>query len=240
MEQRVRVCIWNEFVDERVNDVVRAVYPDGIHAAIARGLAAYPGLEVSVATLDEPEQGLSEERLAATDVLVWWGHRAHDAVSEETVARVQRQVWAGMGFIGLHSAHYAKVFRALMGTSCTLSWRVDGGCERVWVVAPSHPIAAGLGDGFVIPQEEMYGEAFDVPEPDELVFLSWFPGGEVFRSGCCWRRGNGRVFYFRPGHETFPTYHQPEVIRVIANAAHWAAPGATRTVPGNRHRPAAG
>lgn len=240
MTRPVRVTIWNEFVDERVNDVVRAVYPDGIHAAIARGLAAVPGLEVSVATLDEPEQGLSEERLAATDVLVWWGHRAHDAVSEETVARVQRQVWAGMGFIGLHSTHYAKVFRALMGTSCTLSWRVDGGCERVWVVAPSHPIAAGLGDGFVIPHEEMYGEAFDVPEPDELVFLSWFPGGEVFRSGCCWRRGNGRVFYFRPGHETFPTYHQPEVIRVIANAARWAAPEGPRSVPGNRHRPAAG
>jgi trehalose utilization protein len=72
----------------------------------------------------------------------------------------------------------------------------------------------------------MYGEVFDVPAPDELVFVSWFTGGEVFRSGCCYTRGRGRIFYFRPGHETHASYHHPDVRRVIANAVDWA--GCTR------------
>jgi trehalose utilization protein len=179
---------------------------------------------VRTATLDEPEHGLTEEVLAETDVLLWWGHMAHKEVSDEVVERVQKRVLEGMGLIVLHSAHVSKIFVKLMGTGCMLRWREAGERERLWVVAPGHPIAEGIGDYFEIPHEEMYGEFFDIPAPDALVFVSWFQGGEVFRSGCCFERGQGRIFYFRPGHETHPTYHQPEVQRVISNAVRWAAP----------------
>jgi trehalose utilization protein len=158
-------------------------------------------------------------------VLLWWGHKAHEEVGEAVVERVRRAVLGGMGLVALHSAHFSKIFRRLMGTTCTLSWRVAGERERLWVIAPGHPIAAGVGPFIELEREEMYGEVFDIPPPDELVLVSWFRGGEVFRSGCCFTRGRGRIFYFRPGHETFPTYHDPQARRVIANAARWAAPG---------------
>jgi trehalose utilization protein len=217
-----RVTVWGEFRQERSDPPVGAIYPDGIHAAIAAGLRE-AGHEVATATLDEPEHGLTDAVLAATDVLTWWGHVAHDEVSDAVVDRVQARVLDGMGLIVLHSGHHSRVFRRLMGTTANLHWREAGERERVWVVDRSHPIADGLGESFVLDEEEMYGEPFDVPPPDELVLISWFQGGEVFRSGCCWRRGRGRIFYFRPGHETHPTYHQPIVRRVIANAVAWAA-----------------
>jgi trehalose utilization protein len=216
------VTVWGEFRQERSDPPVGAIYPDGIHAAIAAGLRE-AGHEVATATLDEPEHGLTDAVLAATDVLTWWGHVAHDEVSDAVVDRVQARVLDGMGLIVLHSGHHSRVFRRLMGTTANLHWREAGERERVWVVDRSHPIADGLGESFVLDEEEMYGEPFDVPPPDELVLISWFQGGEVFRSGCCWRRGRGRIFYFRPGHETHPTYHQPIVRRVIANAVGWAA-----------------
>jgi trehalose utilization protein len=217
-----RVTVWNEFRQERSDEQVRAIYPDGIHAAVADGLRQ-AGFEVRTATLDEPEHGLTEAVLAETDVLTWWGHIAHDEVSDVVVDRVQRRVLEGMGLIVLHSGHFSRIFRRLMGTTCNLNWREAGERERVWVVDPSHPIAEGLGEGFLIEHEEMYGEHFDIPAPDELVLVSWFQGGEVFRSGCCYRRGRGRIFYFRPGHEEHPTYFNENVRRVIANAARWAA-----------------
>ncbi|MCX7852096.1 MAG: ThuA domain-containing protein [Caldilineales bacterium] len=222
MSTSIRVLIWNEGRHERQNPHVQALYPHGIHEAIG-GYLRDEGFAVRTATLDEPEHGLSEAALAATDVLIWWGHIAHNEVSDEVVARVHRRVLDGMGFIALHSAHHAKIFRRLMGTTCDLKWREMGERERVWVVAPHHPIAAGLGESFVIEHEEMYGEFFDVPAPETLVFISWFQGGEVFRSGCCYTRGRGKIFYFRPGHETYPTYHHSQVLRVIANAVRWAA-----------------
>ncbi|HVT72239.1 MAG TPA: ThuA domain-containing protein [Lacunisphaera sp.] len=224
MTAPLRVTVWNEFRHERKDPRVAAHYPRGIHEAIAGFLRTDPGLAVRTATLDEPEHGLAAAVLDATDVLVWWGHLAHAEVRDAVVARVQARVLEGMGLVVLHSGHYSKVFKALMGTTCSLRWREATDKERVWVVCPSHPIAQGLGDHFEIPIEEMYGEPFDIPTPDELVFISWFSGGEVFRSGATWRRGHGRVFYFRPGHETHPTYHQPEVQRVIANGVHWARP----------------
>jgi len=217
-----RVTVWNEHRQERADPAVAAVYPDGIHAAIAAGLRE-AGFVVGTATLDEPDHGLTDEVLAATDVLTWWGHVAHDEVDERVVDRVQRRVLDGMGLIVLHSGHHSRVFRRLMGTSADLKWREAGERERVWVVDRAHPIADGLGDSFVLDEEEMYGEPFDVPAPDQLVLISWFEGGEVFRSGCCYGRGRGRVFYFRPGHETHPTYFQPAVRLVIANAVRWAA-----------------
>jgi trehalose utilization protein len=229
-----RVTVWNEFRHELSNPRVRAIYPDGIHAAIADGLRE-AGFEVRTATLDEPEHGLTDEVLAATDVLTWWGHKAHREVDDAVVARVRQRVLDGMGLIVLHSGHFSKVFKTLMGTSCDLKWREDGQHERLWVVDPAHPIAQGLGESFLIEEEEMYGEFFDIPTPDQLVLVSWFKGGEVFRSGCCFQRGRGRIFYFRPGHETFPTYHRADVRRVIANAALWATqPAGTAPSYGNR------
>jgi trehalose utilization protein len=230
----IRVTVWNEYRHERRDETVAAVYPAGIHTTIADALRAGAGLDVRTATLDEPEHGLTEAALAATDVLIWWGHMAHDEVRDDVVARVVARVLDGMGLIVLHSGHFSKVFKRLMGTSCDLKWRVGDDHERIWVVDPGHPIAAGLGETIEIGPEEMYGELFDVPAPETLVFISWFTGGEVFRSGCCYTRGRGKIFYFRPGHETYPTYHHPAVQRVIANAVAWAAPVAgPRPVFGN-------
>ena len=226
MSESVRVTVWNEFRHEKTDEHIRRVYPQGIHGAIADYLEQQPGLSAQTATLDEPEHGLTEAVLAETDVLIWWGHQAHGAVEDAIVNRVHARVLDGMGLICLHSSHFSKIFKQLMGTTCNLKWREIGENERLWVVDPSHPIAAGLGQYIDIPHEEMYGEFFDIPQPDRLVFISWFPGGEVFRSGCCYHRGRGKVFYFRPGHETFPTFYQAEVRQVIENAVRWAAPSA--------------
>ena len=223
----IKVTIWNEFIHELENEFVRNIYPDGIHNAIKLGLQDVLGdrVEIRTATLGEPEHGLTVDVLAQTDVLLWWGHRAHDQVADEIVDRVQQRILQGMGFIPVHSAHASKIFRRMMGTGCMLRWRDKGELERIWVVAPGHPIAEGINNEcFEISAAEMYGEFFDVSPPEELIFLSWFEGGEVFRSGCTWRRGKGKIFYFRPGHETFPIFHQAEVKRVLANAVRWAAP----------------
>lgn len=231
------VTIWNEYQHEREEPEVARLYPEGIHEAIARYLRT-DGFAVATAILDEPEHGLNEQRLAATDVLIWWGHMAHEEVQEAIVDRVQQRVLEGMGLIVLHSGHFSKIFKRLMGTSCDLAWREAKETERLWVVDPGHPIAAGLPPYFEIPEAETYGEHFDIPAPDNLVFVSWFQGGEVFRSGCCFTRGRGKIFYFRPGHETHPIYHQPEVLTVIKNAVHWSAPG-NSPAPDYGHRPAA-
>lgn len=219
----IRVRVWNEYRHEKKNPKVAEIYPQGMHHAIASHLKTLPGLEVSTATLDEPEHGLPQEVLDKTDVLTWWGHTAHHEVKDDVVDRVQQRVLDGMGLIVLHSGHFSKIFRKLMGTTCNLKWREAGEKERIWVVEPGSPIAEGLGEYFELEHTEMYGERFDIPQPDCLVFISWFQGGEVFRSGCCYRRGRGRIFYFRPGHETFPIYHNPNVLKVIGNAVRWAA-----------------
>ncbi len=218
----IQTVVWGENIHERTNRVVAEIYPDGMHKAIADGLNTDAGIHATTATLQEPEHGLGAERLATTDVLVWWGHKDHAAVSDEVVERVARRVWEGMGLIVLHSGHFAKVFKRLMGTPCSLKWREAGERERVWLINPRHPIAAGLNGHFELEQEEMYGEEFAVPEPLETVFISWFAGGEVFRSGLTWRRGAGNIFYFRPGHETYPTYFDPNVQTVLRNAVKWA------------------
>ena len=218
----INAIVWGENVHEQKNATVREIYPDGMHNTIAAALNADAGIEATTATLQEPEHGLTEQRLAAADVLLWWGHTAHGAVEDAIVERVAKRVWEGMGLIVLHSGHFSKIFKRLMGTPCALKWREAGERERVWVVNPRHPIAEGLGEHFVIEYEEMYGEHFSVPEPLETVFISWFAGGEVFRSGLTWRRGAGNIFYFRPGHETYPTYHDQTVHKVLRNAVKWA------------------
>lgn len=228
MTTSLRVTVWNEGLHEKQNPQVGHLYPSGIHGTLAAALSAesvdHPQLSVTTATLQDPEQGLDDTRLAQTDVLLWWGHLAHDQVSDERVARIQQRVWEGMGLIVLHSGHASKIFCRLMGTGCMLRWRESGERERIWTVDPSHPIAAGLPDFWDIAASEMYGEFFDIPRPDELIFVSWFAGGEVFRSGCTFRRGLGKIFYFSPGHETYPIYHDAFIQKVIRNAVHWAAP----------------
>jgi trehalose utilization protein len=222
MSQSIRVTVWNEYRHEKSNEKVASVYPQGMHVAIAEGLDDTN--KVTMATLDDPEHGLTNEVLEHTDVLIWWGHMAHGDVQDEIVDRVYDRVLKGMGLIVLHSGHFSKIFKKLMGTSCDLKWREADEKERIWIVKPSHPIAEGIGEYIELPMEEMYGEHFDIPEPDELVMISWFEGGEVFRSGCCYSRGAGKIFYFRPGHETYPTYYNPQVRKVISNAVNWAAP----------------
>jgi trehalose utilization protein len=228
----LRITVWNEGVHEarQAPASIAEDYPEGLHGAIAQGLAEHlPGAQIRTAVLADPDHGISEEVLAGTDVLLWWGHIAHAEVSDEAVERVQRHVLGGMGLLVLHSAHFSKIFTRLLGTTCSLAWRNEGEREVVWTVDTTHPIAAGVPNPFVIPAQEMYGEPFDVPTPDELVFISSFSGGEVFRSGMTYRRGKGRVFYFSPGDQEYPVYHQAEVRRVLANGVTWAAqPGLVR------------
>lgn len=220
----IKVTVWNEFYHEKESCEVAEVYPKGIHAAIADFLKTDEKLEVRCATLDMPNCGLTDEMINSTDVMLWWGHIKHHEVPDELAEKVKDAVLRGMGMIFLHSAHFSKPFKLLMGTSCSLGWREDGDFERVWVCAPSHPIVQGIDRYFELEHEETYCEFFDVPQPDELILNGWYEGGETFRSGCCYNRGYGKVFYFQPGHETFPTFYHPAVQTLLKNAVHWAAP----------------
>lgn len=235
MNTKINLTIWNEFVHEQSNPDVKKIYPDGIHGTLAKYLSA-PDLNIRTATLEQPEHGLTDEVLANTDVLIWWGHAAHDKVDDSIVARVQQRVWEGMGIIALHAAHMSKIFRVLNGTSGKLHWREAGEKERLWVIDPSHPIVAGLPEYFELPYEEMYGEPFMIAGDAKVIIISWFEGGEVFRSGFTLQRGNGKMFYFRPGHEAFPTYYDPNIIKVISNAVRWARPTVSMPYP-KTHRP---
>lgn len=253
----IKVTIWNEqgpnFVEEALKNIpvpkdqqekakefllkhaaeIEKVHPGGINATLKKYLGEEKDFEVRTASLFEKENGLPEDVINNTDVLMWWGHMLHDKVSDEVVDRVYNRVMAGMGLIVLHSGHYSKIFRKLMGTTCSLRWREAGENERLWVIDPTHPIAQGIGDHIDLEHEEMYGERFDIPTPDELVFVGWFKGGDVFRGGCCWNRGYGKVFYFNPGHETYGSYHNEKVIRVLKNAVRWANPTVHRTEMGS-------
>ncbi len=233
MSSPIRVLVWGENHHEKHDAVPQQIYPDTMHETIAAGLRRSLGDQVVVetATLDDDEHGLTEERLERTDVLLWWGHMRHDAVADDVVSRVHRHVLAGMGLIALHSAHFSKIFIALMGTTCTLRWRQGTDRELVWTVAPTHPIAEGVAQPIVLPAQEMYGEFFDVPTPDDLVFVSGFTGGEVFRSGMTFSRGHGRIFYFSPGDQDYPVYHDPNIQRVLANAVRWAHQSRARVAP---------
>jgi len=223
----INVTVWNEFYNEKNSENVALVYPDGIHSAIAQFLGEDKDIKVRTSTLEDEEQGLSDEILKNTDVLIWWAHSLHGYVRDDLAEKVRDRVLSGMGLIVLHSGHLCKPFKLLMGTSCTLNWR-DNDRERIWCCNPSHPIAFGLPAHFELESEEMYGEFFDIPKPDDIIFLGWFKGGEVFRSGCTFNRGYGKIFYFQPGHEEFPTYKNINIQKVITNAVKWAKSDVTR------------
>lgn len=223
-KKTLKLCIWNEFIHEKEDPKVKEIYPDGIHKQLGNIFKENENVEIHYATLNQADHGLSDQVLEATDVLIWWGHAAHDQVSDDIVEKIQEKVLKGMGLIVLHSAHMSKIFMRLMGTSCDLKWREKGEKERLWVVEPSHPIMRGIDECIELEEEEMYGEFFDVPAPDELLMLSWFQGGEVFRSAMTYKRGKGKIFYFRPGHETYPSYYHPQIQKVIYNAVLWAKP----------------
>ncbi len=224
----IKVTIFNEFIHERNDENVAKIYPQGIHSAIKQGIEDNE-IVVKTVTLENIND-LSKENLAETDIIIWWGHMAHHLVPDEVANNVRDAVLGGMGAIFLHSAHHSKPFKKLMGTSCNLTWREDGDRELVWVCNPSHPIADGIDRFINLQNVETYGEPFCIPEPDELVFIGNYSGGEVFRSGCCWKRENGKIFYFQPGHETFPIYHEEQILRVIKNAIIWAKPTYRKTI----------
>lgn len=227
----IKVTIWNEFRHEKVEGGLPSqIYPNGIHMALRDELAA-PDLEIRTATLDDPEQGLPDALLDDTDCLVWWGHKAHDEVDDALVKRILKRIWNGMGLVVLHSGHYSKIFQAVNGTSCRLRWREIGEKCRVWCADPSHPVAAGLPESFALEHEEMYGEPYMIAPDGHVVFYSWFQGGETFRSGVAFQRENGRIFYFQPGHETYPNYHDPNVLKVIGNAIRWTGTAVRRPYP---------
>lgn len=226
----IRVTVWNEFQHERTQEKVKEIYPDGIHACIAKFLGQEEELSVRTAVFDEKEHGLTEEVLANTDVLVFWNHMLQEEFSDDVAERVRRHVLAGMGLVVLHSGHYSKIMRKLLGTSMTLRWR-HGDRERLFCTCPTHPIAQGIPAWVDIPEEEMYGEFFDIPKPDDVVFTGWFAGGEVFRSGCTFTRGLGKIFYFQPGHEEYPIYHMPVIQKIIKNGVLWCVPVVRRPAP---------
>ena len=216
----MKVTIWNEFIQEQQDENIRKVYPEGIHGCLASFLGKEQDFDITVVTFNMPEHGLTEEVLNNTDVLIFWNHVKQDEFSDEVAKRVQKHVLMGMGLIALHSAHYSKIMRNLLGTSMTLQWR-DDDRERLFTIMPSHPIAAGIPHIIEIPREEMYGEYFDIPRPDDVIFQGWFAGGEVFRSGCTFTRGHGKIFYFQPGHEEYPIYFMPQIQQIIINAVRW-------------------
>ncbi len=229
-KKTLRVTIWNEFVHEREIPAIQAVYPEGIHSCLRRFLEKEPDISVTCVTLDMPHQGITAELLRNTDVLIWWSHARQDDITDETVRLVQEAVHSGMGLVALHSSHYSRIMQALLGTTMTLHWR-HGDREKLWCISPTHPIAQGVPPCVDIPEEEMYGEVFDIPKPDDIIFIGWFASGHVFRSGVTYTRGLGKIFYFQPGHEEAPVYRQPEIQRIITNAVHWAASACRQACP---------
>jgi len=229
MPKKINVTVWNE---EDENPKHQPAYPEGIHNAIAAFLKNDEQIgTLRTATQSQPEHGLTQEVLNDTDVLLWWGHVFHGMVSDEVVERVKQRVLNGMGLLVLHSAHASKIFSSLLGTNThNLRWRENSERERVWVLEHNHPITAGIGEYIEIPESETYGEHFDIPTPDELIFVSWYSGGDIFRSGCTFKRGLGKIFFFSPGHESFRIYDMPQIQQVIKNAIGWAAPVAYPTL----------
>lgn len=220
----IRVLIWNEYRREKIPGLSHDTYPEGIHKALADALGTEEDFRIDTACLDDPDCGITSERLAETDVLLFWAHKAHSELPDKVAEQIRDAVLEGMGAIFLHSAHHSKPFRLLMGTSCNLTWRESGDEELLWVIDPAHPITRHIDRFFRLPHEETYGEPFVIPNPDKVLLIGSYSGGEVFRSGVLYERGCGKIFYFQPGHETFPTFYDPTVIQLLKNAIRYLVP----------------
>ncbi|MBO5904651.1 MAG: ThuA domain-containing protein [Clostridia bacterium] len=224
MSDKIRVTFWHECRHEKTNPTVTKIYPGGIHAFICNFLNEEADVEAKFVTLDDPDQGLPDEVLNNTDVLIWWGHLAHGEVKDELVEKVFRRVVnGGMGILCLHSAHHSKPFKRILGSTGNLTWGRNQR-EVIWNMNPAHPILAGIPDHFIIDNEELYAEPFYIPQPDELLLCGWFEDGHVFRSGACYHKGAGKLVYLQPGHETCRSFHNPYVQRLINNAVHYLKP----------------
>ncbi|MFH1372026.1 MAG: ThuA domain-containing protein [Planctomycetota bacterium] len=217
------VVVWSE------GTAPKNVYPNDICGAIAEGLKELKDWDVVEARLSDPNQGLPDELLNRADVLIWWGHKKHNQVRDGLVDKIVSRVKdEGMGFISLHSSHFARPNIKLMGTPC--SWKEylgDSNTLKITVKDPNHPIARGVED-FTIYHDERYSEPYAVPQPLAVVFEGTYTldngGTDTSRQGLTWEIGKGRVFYFQPGHETNPVFFDPNIRRIISNAVEWAAP----------------
>ena len=219
----INVTIWNEFRHEKTVEAAKKLYPDGLHAFI-RDFLECEQVKVTLAALDDENQGLSDDLLKSTDVLIWWGHMAHGEVKDELVEKIYNRVHSGMGLICLHSAHGSKVFKKVLSSTGTLAWGRNQKCV-IWNLAPTHPIAAGVPLHFEL-FEELYSEPFAIPKPDDLIFTTWYEDGYIFRGGATFTRGLGKIFYFHPGHETCDSYYNEHVQTIIKNAVRFCAPAA--------------
>jgi len=227
-----KVVVWSEGT-ANVDPGSKGIYPQDINTAIADGLKPLEarGWEIVKASLNDPDQGISQALLESTDVLIWWGHKKHGEVKDELVERIAARVNAGqMGFIGTHSAHFSKPLKKLLGTPCSWGEYVaDGTSAEIIVKEPNHPICKGVTN-FKLPKIERYGEPFKCPTPEAVPLDGLYtrPDGKTQpgRMGLCWTIGKGKVFYFTPGHETYNDYHRPEVRQIFINAVEWAAPKA--------------
>lgn len=219
----IRVTFWHEFRHEKTKPAAMALYPDGLHAYL-KSVLECDDIEITLAALDDPNQGITDELLENTDVLMWWGHAYHNEVDDELVEKIRQRVYAGMGFLPLHSAHHSKPFQRIIGCTGNLRW---GRNQKaiIWNLAPWHPIAQGVPMSFQL-TEELYSEPFYIPKPDEIIFGTWFEDGNLFRGGLTFRRGLGKIFYFHTGHETVDSLKNENVHRIIKNAIYWCAPDA--------------
>jgi len=224
---RFRVVVWSEGTAS-----ADKAYPKDINTAIADGLRKnLTGWKIETATITDPDQGCSEASLSKCDVLIWWGHKRHDDVKDENVARIVRRVKeGGMGFIAVHSSHFAKPNKKLMGTACSWAAYENDGCKcKVVIKDPNHPIVQGVKE-FTLPEIERYSEPYQVPTPESVPLngIYVYPDGkeEPTRLGLCWTIGKGRMFYFVPGHETYHDFYLEPVQKIMANAVNWAAPKA--------------
>jgi trehalose utilization protein len=216
------VVVWSE------GTAPKSVYPNDINGAVAEGLKDLSGWEVVKAGLSDPDQGLPDKLLQRADVLIWWGHQKHGDVKDELVDKIVKRVKEdGMGFIALHSSHFAKPNKKLMGTAC--SWKayvLDSTTLKITVKSPDHPIAKGIKD-FTIDHSERYSDPYAVPTPKAVVFegtASLKKGGtDTSQIGLTWEIGKGKVFYFQAGHETNPVFMDPNVRQIMSNAVQWAA-----------------
>ncbi len=226
MDRKIRVTVWNEFEDEIRKPDILELYPGGVHEHIASFLRKEEDMEVRTATFkDEIAFGIPDEVIDRTDVLILYSHMLQDMVSDERVQKViDRVVNEGMGLIVLHSGLWNKLTQRLIGPGGYNGYREIRERERVWVVDQGHPIAKDLPIYFDFAHSEMYGEPATFPAPDELIFLSWYQGGEAARSGMTWRRGAGKIFYFSPGHARYDVMHSEYYQRVVINAVRWVAP----------------